>query len=124
MEKKLERLMIGTIKLRHKPELKFILNEKEFEIVDVYEQENSGIYSFVELKNAELNAERTNWLITFLSIIVGFFIGGGTSKRFKEKANLNIEIENRNLKIWLINADFEAAKLVTKFLHNKIKINK
>ncbi|WP_431472168.1 hypothetical protein I5168_00905 [Nonlabens sp. SCSIO 43208] len=111
--------MTETVELRNKPELKIILNKDEFEIVDVSDPKNSGIYSFGKLKKAELNAERTNWLISTLSIIVDLFTGGGVGGKFKDKANLNLEIENQNLKVWLVDADFEKAKRVTKLINNK-----
>ncbi|WP_298425208.1 hypothetical protein [uncultured Kordia sp.] len=111
--------MITTIELRNKPELKIILNNDEFEIVDASEPKNSGIYSFRKLKNTELNAERTNWLISTLSIIVDLLIGSGVGGKFKKKANLILEMENRNLKIWLIDADFEKAKKITELMNNK-----
>ncbi|MCA0931271.1 hypothetical protein LCM02_02330 [Lutimonas saemankumensis] len=111
--------MTETVELRNKPELKIILNENEFEIVDASEPKNSGIYSFRELKNAKLNAERTNWLISTLSIIVDLFAGSAVGGKFKKKANLNLEMVNQNLKIWLTDVDFEKAKKVTVFINNK-----
>jgi hypothetical protein len=111
--------MTETVELRNKPELKIILNKDEFEIVDASEPKNSGIYSFGKLKNAELNAERTNWLISSLSIIVDLFTGGAVGGKFKDKANLNLEMEKRNLKVWLIDADFEKAKRVTELINSK-----
>lgn len=111
--------MTETVELRNKPELKIILNNDEFEIVDASELKNNGIYAFGKLKNVELNAERTNWLISTLSIIVDLFAGSAVGGKFKKKANLNLEMENRNLKIWLIDADFEKAKRVTELINSK-----
>ena len=111
--------MTETVELRNKPELKIILNEDEFEIVDASEPKNSGIYSFGELKNAELNAERTNWLISILSVIVDFLTGSGNGGKFKTKSNLNLEMEKRNLKIWLIDADFVKAQRITELINSK-----
>ncbi|WP_198519319.1 hypothetical protein [Nonlabens sp. MB-3u-79] len=111
--------MTETVELRNKPELKIILNENEFEIVDASEPKNSGIYSFGKLKNAKLNVERTNWLITTLSIIVDLFTGGAVGGKFKDKANLNLDMENLNFKVWLINADIEKAKRVTELINSK-----
>ena len=111
--------MTETVELRNKPELKIILNKDEFEIVDASEPKNSGIYSFGEIKNAELNVERTNWLISILSVIVDFLTGSGNGGKFKTKSNLNIEMVNRNLKIWLIDADFVKAERVTELINSK-----
>lgn len=112
--------MKETLELRNKPELKIILDTDEFEIVDSYEQNNSGIYSFRDLKKVVLNSERTNWLFSIFTIIISFFFGGAIEGgKFKNKSNLEIQILNRNLKIWLIDADFEIAKKVTEILSRK-----
>ena len=111
--------MTEIVELRNKPELKIILNQDEFEVVDVSEPKNSGIYSFGHLKNVELNATKTNWLFSIFTIIVDLFIGGNVGGKFKSKANMNLEMENLNLKIWLIDADFEKAKIVAESLSEK-----
>lgn len=111
--------MTETIELRNKPELKIILNKNEFEIVDVSEPKNSGIYSFGKLKNVELIAERTNWLFSAFTIVVDLFTGSAFGGKFKSKANLNFSMENRNLKIWLIDANFDKAKRVTELLNSE-----
>ncbi|GFZ77835.1 hypothetical protein GCM10011531_04110 [Aquaticitalea lipolytica] len=115
--------MTEIVVLRNKPELRIILNNDEFEIVDASEPKNNGIYSFGELKNVELNAERTNWLISILSVITDFITGIGNGARFKDKSNLNIEMENRNLKLWLINADFGKAEKLTELIKSKKTIH-
>jgi hypothetical protein len=111
--------MTETVELRKKPELKIVLNKNEFEIIDASEPKNNGIYSFGELKNAELNAERTNWLISVLSVIVDFLTGSGNGGKFKTKSNLKLEMENRELKIWLIDADFVKAERLTVLINSK-----
>ena len=110
--------MTETIELRIKPELKIVLNAKSFEIVDVYDSQNSGIYSYSELKNVKIYKKRTNWLITGLILIVGLFTGfaGG---RFKNKANLIFEMKNRRLKIRLFDTDFEKVKRVIELISIK-----
>lgn len=111
--------MKETLELRNKPELKIILNKDEFEVVDMSESKNSGIYSFSDLKNVELNAEKTNWLFSAFTVIVDLFTGSAFSKKFKSKANMEVVMDNRKLKIWLIDADFEKAKTVTELLNGK-----
>jgi hypothetical protein len=111
--------MTETIELRNKPELKFILNADEFDILDASDPKNSGTYSYSELKSTELNEERTNWLLSTLSIIVDLITGGYGSGKLKEKANLKLEMKNLNLKVWLIDADFEKAKRVTELINSK-----
>ena len=80
--------MTETVELRNKPELKFILNTDEFNVIDASEPENNGTYSYTEIKSTELNSERTNWLISILSVIVDFLTGSGNGGKFKTKANL------------------------------------
>ncbi len=115
--------MTETIELRNKPELKFILNADEFDIVDASEPKNNGTYSYVEIKNAELNEERTNWLISILSIIVDFLTGSGNGGKFRTKANLILKTDNRNFIIWLNNSDFGKAERVTELINNKKTYN-
>lgn len=111
--------MKETLELRTQPELKIILNKDEFEVVDISDAQNSGIYSFTHLKGVELNAEKTNWLFSAFTLIVDLFTGSAFSKKFKSKAHMDVEMDNRRLKIWLIDADFEKAKIVTELLNGK-----
>jgi hypothetical protein len=112
--------MKETVELRNKPELKIILNQDEFEIVDVSEPNNNGIYSLRHIQKVVLNEEKTNWIFSIFTLIVEFLPGsalvGGT---FKNKANMEVEMVNRNLNIGLINADFEKAKRVSRILNGQ-----
>ena len=110
--------MTETIELRIKPELKIVLNAKSFEIVDVYDSQNNGIYFYSELKNVKIYKKQTNWPITGLILIVGIFVGfaGG---RFKNQANLVFEMKNRRLKIRLFDTDFEKVKRVIELISIK-----
>ncbi|REG88211.1 hypothetical protein [Winogradskyella sediminis] len=74
--------MTETVELRNKPELKFILNTDEFNVIDASEPKNNGTYSYTEIKSAELNSERTDWLISVLSVIVDFLTGSGNGGKF------------------------------------------
>ena len=111
--------MSETIVLRKNPELKIILNPDNFEIMDVSESKNNGIYSFGKLKNVNLIFEKTNWLISILSIIVDLITGSGIGGKFKNKAYLNLEMRNMNLKIVLIGTDTEKINKVSELLNNK-----
>ena len=95
--------MAEIVELRNKPELKIILSTDGFEIIDISEPKNTGEYTFEEIKNVELTAERTDKLITTLSWILAFFTGGGTTgENYKNRANLKLGMVNQNLKIWLV----------------------
>ena len=109
--------MTETVKLRNKPELKFILNTDEFNVIDASEPENNGTYSYTEIKSAELNSERTNWLISILSVIIDFLTGSGNGGKFKTKPNLTLKTEKRNLKIWLNDADYGKAEKITELIN-------
>lgn len=111
--------MKETVELRNKPKLKIILNQNQFEIIDASEPKNSGIYSFVDIKKVKLNAEKTNWLFSTFTIIVDLFTGISGGGKFKDKANLEVEMAHQNLKIWLIDANFEKAKKVIEILNGK-----
>ncbi|WP_335977689.1 hypothetical protein [Gaetbulibacter jejuensis] len=109
--------MTETVELRKKPELKFILNMDEFNVIDASEPKNNGAYSYTEIKSAELNSERANWLISILSVIVDFLTGSGNGGKFKTKANLILKTEKRNLKIWLNDADYGKAEKITELIN-------
>lgn len=113
--------MIETLELRSKPELKVILNKDEFEIADESEPHNNGIYSVEKLRKVKLNEERINWFISALSLVVDLFSGSAVGGRFKKKACLNFEMENENLRIWLIGVDLQKAKRVSELLNDKSK---
>ncbi len=110
--------MTETIALRNKPELKIILNTDEFEIVDVSEPQNNGTYTFIQIKSAALHAERTDWFISALSWIVDLVAGSAVGGNFKNKANLQLVMVNRTLKIWLTDADFEKAERIVELINN------
>ncbi len=111
--------MTETVELRNKPELKIILNTDEFEIVDASEPQNSGTYTFRQIKSVALHAERTDWFISALSFIVGFFTASAGGGNFKDKANLQLEMVDRTLKIWLTDADFKKAERIAELINTK-----
>ncbi len=110
--------MTETVALRNKPELKIILNTDGFEIVDVSEPQNNGTYTYGQIESVALNAERTDWFISALSFIVGLFAGSAGGGNFKNKANLQLEMVDRTLKIWLTDADFEKAERIVELINN------
>lgn len=112
--------MEDTIILRSKPELKIVFKSESFELTDVSEPNNKGIYLYENLRSVKLNPERTDWLVSITSWIADLFVGGGSiGGNYKNKANLQLEMTNRNLKIWLVNADFQRAERIVQFLAKK-----
>ncbi|GAK95027.1 hypothetical protein JCM19298_803 [Nonlabens ulvanivorans] len=114
--------MNEIFELRHQPELKFIIGEDSFQIIDGYDVENNGKYSHDILKSAVLKDDTTNWWISIASIFVDLFSGSAVGGKFKDKANLVLETENQKIAIYLRDADLEKAKQVTDLLNSKIKI--
>lgn len=111
--------MTETIELRNKPELKIVLNEDEFEVIDASDPKNNGKFSYGQIKNVELKAERTDWFISVLSKVMDLLTGGASGGNFKNKANLKLEMINRTLKIRLTDADFEKAERIAELINNK-----
>lgn len=112
--------MKEIVELRSKPELKIILNKIDFEVIDASEPTNSGNYSYVNLKNVTLNLEKTNWLFSAFTIIIGIVFNSAELRKYKTKPNLILETDMQNLKIWLIDADLEQAKKLSELIKNKL----
>lgn len=111
--------MEQTVTLRSKPKLKITLKSNGFEIVDRSDPNNSGNYLYQDLKNVKLNAEKTDWLVSLFSLMVGIFVSSSIQGNFKNKANLQLEMIDRNLKIWLVDADFQKVENISQLLTEK-----
>lgn len=68
-----------------------------------------GFFLIENLINVEVNERKTNWFITILSFTVDLFTGSGSGSKYKDKAYLNIDLENRSIKIWLSNENIDKA---------------
>ncbi|AIZ43680.1 hypothetical protein M666_04900 [Cellulophaga baltica 18] len=66
-----------------------------------------------------MNAEKANWWFSAFTVVVELFVGSGSAKIYNNKAYLNLNMDKRDLKIWLIDADFEKAKRATELLSKK-----
>ncbi len=104
--------------LQSKPELKFILNKEGFELFDISDQKNNGIYLFSRIKNVELNKKKMNWVITVLSYIVEIIANIGGGHESKEEANLILEMTDRIVKISLRDAYFNRAEKLVELIKN------
>ncbi|WP_226989951.1 hypothetical protein [Cellulophaga baltica] len=111
--------MEETVDLRNKPELKIVFKTDEFEVIDLSDPKNNGSYSFSSLNKVALNAEKANWWFSAFTVVVELFVGSGSAKIYNNKAYLNLNMDKRDLKIWLIDADFEKAKRATELLSKK-----
>ncbi|WP_282112232.1 hypothetical protein [Maribacter stanieri] len=112
--------MNQTIDIRYKPTAKIIFSEDKFEIIDTGDESNNGIYLLDNLLNFDVIEKRTNWFITILSFAVDIFTGSGSGGSYKNKAYLKIDLENRNIKIWLSNEDIAKANIARELLTEAI----
>jgi hypothetical protein len=74
--------------LRLKPKLEVILKESDFEVIDIEDIQNEGIYSYGAIEAIEFNKEKINWLVTILNSIFGLLTESGLGERYKDKAYL------------------------------------
>ena len=110
-----------SIVLRNQPTLKFLFNESNFEIINNADKNDNGIYSYDLLNSVELKKERTNWLISILSVLIDFFTASGNGDIYKEKHQLDIKHKKKHLKIILRESDLDKAKLITQRLKTELK---
>tara|TARA_R110002049_G_C8942197_1_gene545121 strand:+ start:432 stop:776 length:345 start_codon:yes stop_codon:yes gene_type:complete len=110
-----------SITLRKQPILKFLFNENNFEIVNNADKNDNGIYSYELLDSVELKKERTNWLISFLSMVVEVFTSSGLGDFYKEKNKLEIRHKKKHLRIILSESDLTQAELITRKLKIELK---
>ena len=104
--------MSEIILLRHEPELKFSLKKEGFELLDISEPKNNGNYYFSQIKNVELNKEKTNWIITLVSHIVELVAGTGGGDGYRKEANLKLEMNDRTVEIGLSGAYYNLAEVI------------
>ena len=112
---------LETYLLREKPELKLILDQDNFEIIDFYDRKNTGVYSFKSLKNIELRTQQINWLFSIFSWIVDVFLPISEGGIYRDKAIMIIHLADKKLKMSLHESDFEKARSLANSM--KIKIN-
>ena len=106
--------------LRTKPELKIILYQDRFEVIDAYTPENNGTYSFKSIQQIKLNQSRTNWFISIFNTLLYFLLGLIDATRYKDKAHLLIRLNDKSLKVLLHHADLSKAKEVTTYIKKMI----
>lgn len=106
--------------LRSKPELKIIFNDKSFEVTDKATADNNGVYLYRQIKSIKINPKRTNWFISVLSHLLDLLTDSGIGGKFKDQANLKINLNDKTLKFTLIEADLAICDKVYKSLLKKI----
>lgn len=91
--------MINKIALRESPQLSFKFNENGGEIIDVQEEENSGVHLYRNIQSYEFKQETVDWLVSIISFLIG---NGGN---YKNQAHLKLILGDKTLKIWLNGVD-------------------
>ncbi|WP_025743334.1 hypothetical protein [Aquimarina pacifica] len=118
-------MMRQNIVLKKNPKIEFQLLDTGFQLIDEQTEQNSGFYSYSDLKSIELNniwfPRLANWLKIFTWIFNGvpFFPDAETCK----KANVNIHFEKIKLGVWLTDSYMtNKAKKLKKLLDIKTNI--
>ena len=113
--------MSEIVQLRNRPELKFIFNSTEFEIVDAADPKNNGVYAYSAVENIELRTEQTNWLFSTFTHVVDLLIGdAGAGGNYKTNAHFNIKQNTKSFKVWLLDIEnLKAEKIPELFLKKK-----
>lgn len=91
--------MVNKIALRESPQLSFKFNENDVEIVDVQEEENSGVHLYRNIQSYEFKKEALDWLVSITSFLIG---NGGN---YKNQPHLKLFLGDKTLKIWLNGMD-------------------
>ena len=108
--------MDQKITLKNKPRLEISFAENGFEVIDDSAPKNNGVYSYSNLKSIELKKngwfKSLLWYISWLNLIP--FEPG-----FKNKTNLKIVLNEKILKLWLIDSDMKKAEIVKQKLNEK-----
>lgn len=115
--------MTQTTTLKFKPKLEVTFKENDFEILDHFNQGNSGVYAYSNLNSAIIDRKFTNW---FLSLLKSIPVGRSKGDIVINKSHLKIELKNQTLKLSLKDSDMAKAESVKqklnekKLLHNNI----
>lgn len=113
--------MSEIVQLKNRPELKFIFNSTEFEIVDDADPKNNGVFAYSAVESIELRTEQINWLFSIFTHALDLLIGdAGAGGNYKTKAHFNIKLSNKSFKVWLLDIDnLKAEKIPELFLKKK-----
>lgn len=114
--------MSQIVQLRNRPELKFIFNSTEFEIVDAADPKNNGVYAYPAVESIELRTEQSNCLFSIFTHALDLLIGdagAGAGGNYKTKAHFNIKLSTKYFKVWLLDADNLKAEKIPKLFTKK-----
>ena len=121
-----ENVMSENIILKKNPKIEFQLLETGFQLVDEQTEQNSGFYSYSDLRSIELNKiwfpRLAKWLRVFTWILNGvpFFPDAETCKN----ANVIIRFRKMKLGMWLTDSYMaDKAKTLKELLDKKTRHN-
>lgn len=92
------------VELRKKPKLVVTMNEKDFHLIDATEPANNGNFKYNLIDSVELVSGKTNWFISFISLVTDF-VGFGSFDIYKEKDRLIIQLKSSKIEILLFKVD-------------------
>ncbi len=112
--------MSQIVQLRNRPELKFIFNSSEFEIVDAADPKNNGVYAYSAVESIELRTEQSNCLFSIFTHALDLLIGdAGAGGNYKTKAHFNIKQNTKSFKVWLLDIENLKAEKIPKLFTKK-----
>lgn len=102
------------VELRKKPKLVVTMNEKDFHLIDATEPANNGNFKYNLIDSVELVSGKTNWIISFISLVTDF-LRFGAFDIYKEKDRLVIQLKSSKIEILLFRVDKEKVEaLITR----------
>jgi hypothetical protein len=103
-----------SYQLRKKPLLEFTFNENDFRLIDTTEPANNGNFKYNLIDSVELVSGKTNWFISFISLVTDF-LRFGAFDIYKEKDRLVIQLKSSKIEILLFRVDKEKVEaLITR----------
>lgn len=99
--------------LRKTPQLSINIKNEAFEIVDLSELKNCGVFEKNKITKVQIEQDKIDWLGSILSFIA-MFLGpsGAGGHSIKKNPTLKIEIDNKIINLDISGANMNAVKKV------------
>ena len=99
--------------LRKAPQLSIDINRETFEITDLSELKNCGVFERNKITRVQIEKDKTDWLGSILSFITLFLDhSGNTGNTIKKNPSLKIEVDNKIISIDISGANIKGVKKV------------
>jgi len=108
--------------LRKTPLLEIKFVDNNLELLDLFEEKNSGIYNIKNVENIEFIKEETSWLPTVLSYILSFLTENVApfGHKFKDSPKLKISLQEKEIVIGLEEVNLtKVQKIITLVKNSK-----